>query len=74
MDMHAEIATIDKQYTSPAACIKAYGRRVAGRDCSRPDRVADGSHPPPAPTERSDFLHYALQTMIHSTAYCFSRV
>jgi hypothetical protein len=25
MDMHAEIATIDKQYTSPAACIKAYG-------------------------------------------------
>ncbi|HEY5863944.1 MAG TPA: hypothetical protein VI542_00095 [Candidatus Tectomicrobia bacterium] len=28
-------------------------RRVAGRDCSRPDRVADGSHLPPAPTERS---------------------
>jgi len=27
--------------------------QVAGRDCSRQDRVADGSHPPPAPTERS---------------------
>jgi hypothetical protein len=31
---------------------RAIPRWGAGRDCSRQDRVADGSHPPPAPTER----------------------
>ena len=50
-------------------------RRVAKRDCSCQDRVADGSHPPPAPTARRvDCPHDTLQTLMHSTAYCFSRV